>query len=83
MTSRAAASRRRGSATGSTRQEVAAFRRLWWRLTHEERGATTAEYAMTTMAAVGFAGVLVALLRGEEVRSILSDLVRRALTVAG
>jgi hypothetical protein len=38
---------------------------------------------MTTMAAVGFAGVLVALLRGEEVRSILSDLVRRALTVAG
>lgn len=53
------------------------------RLLNEERGATTAEYAMTTMAAVGFAGVLVALLRGDEVRGILSDLVRRALTVAG
>jgi Flp pilus assembly pilin Flp len=53
------------------------------RLVHEERGATTAEYAMTTMAAVGFAGLLVALLRGDEVRGILTDLVRRALTVAG
>ena len=52
----------------------------FWR---EERGATTAEYAVTTMAAVGFAGVLLMLLRGDEVRGILGDLVRRALSVDG
>lgn len=34
------------------------------------------------MAAVGFAGLLLALLRGDEVRGILVELVRRALTVA-
>lgn len=49
----------------------------------EERGASTAEYAVTTMAAVGFAGALLVLLRGDEVRGILADLVKRALTVAG
>lgn len=53
------------------------------RLLREERGASTAEYAVTTMAAVGFAGLLLVLLRGDEVRSILVDLVKRALTVAG
>jgi hypothetical protein len=46
-----------------------------------ERGAATAEYAVATMAAVGFAGLLVIILRGEEVRGILTDLVRNALTV--
>lgn len=47
----------------------------------DETGASTAEYAVTTMAAVGFAGVLVLLLRSEGVRGILADLVKRALTV--
>lgn len=46
-----------------------------------ERGAATAEYAVATMAAVGFAGLLVIILRGDEVRGILTDLVRDALTV--
>lgn len=46
-----------------------------------ERGAATAEYAVATMAAVGFAGLLVVLLRGDEVRGILTELVRNALTV--
>ena len=46
-----------------------------------ERGAATAEYAVATMAAVGFAGLLVIILRGDEVRGILTDLVRNALTV--
>jgi hypothetical protein len=53
------------------------------RLRWEDRGASTAEYAVTTMAAVGFAGALLMLLRGDEVRSVLADLVRRALTVDG
>ncbi|WP_431803345.1 DUF4244 domain-containing protein [Microbacterium sp. bgisy203] len=48
----------------------------------EETGAATAEYAVATMAAVAFAGLLVVIMRSDEVRGILTDLVRRALTVA-
>lgn len=47
-----------------------------------EDGAATAEYAVATMAAVGFAGLLVIILRGDEVRGILTDLIRRALAVS-
>lgn len=46
-----------------------------------ENGAATAEYAVATMAAVAFAGLLVVIMRSDEVRGILTDLVRRALTV--
>jgi hypothetical protein len=35
------------------------------------------------MAAVGFAGLLVVIMRSDEVRTILLDLVRSALTFAG
>lgn len=48
-----------------------------------EEGAATAEYAIATMAAVGFAGLLVAILRSDEVRGMLTELVHRALTFAG
>ncbi|WP_240752677.1 DUF4244 domain-containing protein [Microbacterium hydrothermale] len=51
------------------------------RLFLDERGAATAEYAIATMAAVAFAGLLVVIMRSDEVRGILTDLVRRALTV--
>lgn len=43
-------------------------------------GAATAEYAIATMAAVAFAGLLVVILQSDEVRGMLLDLVRRALT---
>jgi hypothetical protein len=46
-----------------------------------ERGAATAEYVIATMAAVGFAGLLVIIMRGDEVRGMLTELVRNALTV--
>ncbi len=49
----------------------------------DETGAATAEYAIATMAAVGFAGLLVVIMRSDEVRGILTDLVHRALTFAG
>ena len=49
----------------------------------DESGAATAEYAIATMAAVGFAGLLVVIMRSDEVRGILTDLIRRALTVNG
>ena len=54
--------------------------RFDWR---SDDGAATAEYAITIMAAVGFAGLLVVILRSEEVRGILTDLVRSALSIAG
>ncbi|RFA08366.1 hypothetical protein B7R54_03340 [Subtercola boreus] len=46
----------------------------------EDRGSATAEYAIATMAAVGFAGLLVVILRGDEVRSALAEIIHRALT---
>ena len=52
-------------------------------LLRRDDGAATAEYAITIMAAVGFAGLLAAILRSGEVQGILTDLVHRALTVAG
>jgi Flp pilus assembly pilin Flp len=48
-----------------------------------EEGAATAEYAIATMAAVGFAGLLVVIMRSDEVKSILFDLVRSALSLGG
>lgn len=52
-------------------------------LFNNEEGSATAEYAIATMAAVGFAGLLVAILRGDEVKQILTDMVHRALTLGG
>ena len=57
--------------------------RTTWSALRDDTGAATAEYAIATMAAVGFAGMLVVIMRGDEVRTILTDLVRRALTFAG
>lgn len=51
--------------------------------TENDEGAATAEYVVATMAAVGFAGLLVLIMRSDEVRGMLTDLVRSALTVAG
>jgi Flp pilus assembly pilin Flp len=46
----------------------------------DDRGSATAEYAVVILAAVAFAGVLVAVMRSGEVQAILTDLVRTALT---
>ena len=46
----------------------------------DETGAATAEYAIATMAAVGFAGLLVVIMRSGEARTILFALVKSALT---
>lgn len=58
------------------RRQVRALGRL-----REDAGAATAEYLVATMAAVGFAGLLIVILRGDEVRGILTQLVRTALSV--
>lgn len=46
-----------------------------------ERGAVTAEYAIATIAAVGFAALLVVVLRSDEVRGLLMTLIRHALAL--
>ncbi|WP_284975569.1 DUF4244 domain-containing protein [Arthrobacter sp. efr-133-TYG-104] len=51
------------------------------RLLCGEAGMATAEYAIATLAAVGFAGLLVVILRSEEVRGFLLNLVRTALSL--
>ena len=48
-----------------------------------EHGAVTAEYAIATIAAVGFAALLVVILRSDEVRGLLLGLVTRALQIPG
>lgn len=45
-----------------------------------EAGATTAEYGIVMMAAVGFAGLLVVILKSEEVRQMLLGIVQAALS---
>ena len=45
-------------------------------------GMTTAEYAVGTVAACGFGGVLYKVLTRDAVLRLLSDILRRALTVS-
>ena len=62
------------------------MRQIFDRMTarfRDEAGAATAEYAIVIMAAVGFAGLLVVILRSGEVQGILTDLVQGALNSAG
>ena len=47
----------------------------------DDQGSATAEYAVVILAAVAFAGVLVAVMRSGEVQGILTELVRGALSL--
>lgn len=44
-------------------------------------GMTTAEYAVGTVAACGFGGILYKLLTSDTVRSMLKDIIERALSI--
>jgi hypothetical protein len=57
--------------------------RLRRRGPRDERGTTTAEYAIGTLAACAFAAVLYKILTSGAVASALGGLVHRALGVAG
>ena len=46
-----------------------------------EQGMTTAEYAVGTVAACGFGGILYKVLTSPEITRMLKDLVERALSV--
>ncbi|WP_035769159.1 DUF4244 domain-containing protein [Arthrobacter castelli] len=57
-------------------------RRDWVsRFRYAEAGMATAEYAIATLAAVGFAGLLVVILRSDEVRGFLMTIIEQALTL--
>ena len=47
-----------------------------------DQGMTTAEYAVGTVAACGFGGILYKVLTSPEITRMLKDLVERALSVA-
>ena len=44
-----------------------------------EEGATTVEYAIGTIAAAGFAGLLIVILKSDAVRSALESVIQEAL----
>jgi hypothetical protein len=52
-------------------------------LRRDDRGMTTAEYAVGTVAACGFAGVLYKLLTSDVVVSLLTEILRRAFGLLG
>lgn len=53
------------------------------RRVRDDEGAVTAEYAIVILAAVAFAGLLVVIMRSDEVRAMLLQLVQNALGSAG
>lgn len=48
-----------------------------------ERGAATAEYAIATVAACGFGGILIALLKSNAMQALLKAIINFALRAAG
>lgn len=77
---------RRRLVAARARQRVRACGRLGATVSRRVRevgvdaGMATAEYAIVTLAAVGFAGLLVVILKGGEVKSLLTGIVRQALS---
>lgn len=75
-----------GLAPGVARPTARARLRAAWRSRTSpgdrarDAGMATAEYAIVTLAAAGFGGLLIVLLRSDEVRGLLAGLVRGALT---
>lgn len=67
-------------ASNGWRGIIAPFARRRTRdLRDDETGAVTAEYAIIILAGVAFAGLLVAIMRSNEVREMLVKLVENAL----
>ncbi|WP_243874645.1 DUF4244 domain-containing protein [Arthrobacter woluwensis] len=57
------------------------FRARLMRLCSGQAGTSTAEYAIATLAAVAFAGLLVVIMRSDEVRGFLLNIIRTALAI--
>ena len=52
------------------------------RSVRSDAGMATAEYAVGTVAACGFGGILYKLLTSDSVVKLLTDIIRRALTLS-
>jgi len=52
------------------------------KMVRNDEGAITAEYAIATLAGVAFAGLMLLVMRSEEVRALLFGVVARALGVS-
>lgn len=50
------------------------------RIRHEDDGMTTVEYAVGTVAAAGFGGLLIKLLMSEEARNLVWGLISNAVS---
>ena len=71
-----------GASAADPLRERTSRRPRWLRRLHgSETGMATAEYAIATLAAVGFAGILVFIMRSDEVRGFLLNLIRTALAL--
>lgn len=57
--------------------------RLSYGRTRGDRGMSTAEYAVGTIAACGFAALLFKIVTSDDVRELLVGLINRALNIAG
>ena len=55
------------------------MRKLWTRL-RGDAGMNTAEYAVGTLAAVAFAGLLLKVLTSDSIRQALAGIIQRALS---
>lgn len=68
--------RRRGTGTngGTDMTELAV------RVRDEERGMTTAEYAVGTCAATGIGGLLISILTSDTVRNLLLQVIQKAFS---
>lgn len=49
----------------------------------QDAGMATAEYAIGTLAACGFAALLVAILKGGQVKALLLGVITKALSLGG
>ncbi|MFG2248962.1 DUF4244 domain-containing protein [Spirillospora sp. NPDC048823] len=56
--------------------------RRWPRL-HGDRGMSTAEYAVGTIAAAAFAGLLFKIVTSPQVKELLLQIIEKALKLAG
>ena len=54
---------------------------FWARRRALDAGSATAEYAVATLAACGFAGLLLAILRSSEMKSLLFSIIKKAMAV--
>ncbi|MER6825287.1 DUF4244 domain-containing protein [Streptosporangium sp. NPDC000563] len=70
-----------------TRRDRWRWLRARWALlvagAHRDRGMSTAEYAVGTIAACAFAALLFKVVTSSEVQQMITGLINRALTVAG